>query len=124
MPIIKARLAALNPGPVRGSLPVLIGCSGETVTLRIVARHADIWNSIGNPAEMVRKGRVLDDWCARLGRDPAEIERSVLLADVSTAAKADVYLAEGITHLICPVGAPDFDLAPVRKLVRWRGERP
>lgn len=123
LPIIKDRLAHLNPPPVRGALPILIGGSGESVTLRIVAEHADIWNAIGSPAEMGRKSRALDDWCKKLGREPAEIERSVLLAGGEEVPEADAYLAEGITHLICPVGAPEFDLAPVRELARWRDKR-
>jgi probable F420-dependent oxidoreductase len=123
LPVIERRLAKLNPGPARGKLPVLIGGSGETVTLRIVAEHADIWNSIGTPSEIGRKSRILDEWCGKVGRDPAEIERSVLLAGGEMAAEADAYLAEGITHLICPVGSPDFDLDPVRQLVQWRDAR-
>ena len=99
---------------------MLIGGSGETVTLRIVAEHADIWNSIGDPAEIGRKSRILDEWCVKVGRHPAEIERSVLLAGGEMTADADAYLAEGITHLICPVGSPDFDLKPVRTIVEWR----
>lgn len=118
--VIKERLARLNPPPVRGDLPLLIGGSGESVTLRIVAQHADVWNSIGGPAEIGRKSRVLDDWCARVGRDHAEVERSVLLAGGEMVPEADAYAAEGITHLICPVGAPDFDLRPAAALVDWR----
>jgi alkanesulfonate monooxygenase SsuD/methylene tetrahydromethanopterin reductase-like flavin-dependent oxidoreductase (luciferase family) len=123
LPVVKDLLARLNPPPVRGALPILIGGSGELVTLRIVAEHADVWNAIGDPVEMGRKSRVLDEWCVRVGRDPAEIERSVLLAGGEMVSEADAYLSEGITHLICPVGAPDVDLAPVRELVRWRDKR-
>ena len=120
LPTIEDRLAKLNPGPVRAKLPILIGGGGESVTLRIVAQHADIWNSIGTPAEIGRKSRVLDDWCVKVGRNPAEIERSVLLAGGEMAVDARAYVAEGVTHVICPVGAPDFDLGPVRELVQWR----
>jgi alkanesulfonate monooxygenase SsuD/methylene tetrahydromethanopterin reductase-like flavin-dependent oxidoreductase (luciferase family) len=45
--------------------------------LRVVAEHADVWNVIGSVEEVVRKASVLDQHCAELGRDPAEIRRSV-----------------------------------------------
>jgi hypothetical protein len=36
----------------------------------------------------------------------------------------DEYLAAGITHLICHASGPDYDLAPLRKLIAWRDRRP
>lgn len=119
LPVIVERLGRLNPGPARNPLPILIGGSGEKVTLRIVAQHATIWNGQGEPEELARKNRVLDDWCARIGRDPREIERS---AQIFTPQldKLDDYLAAGITHLICDAPGPDYDLTPLWKLIEWR----
>jgi F420-dependent oxidoreductase-like protein len=68
--------APLEPKPVRGRLPLLIGGAGEKMTLRIVARHADEWNAWGRVARMTQKMQVLDAHCEALGRDPATIQRS------------------------------------------------
>jgi probable F420-dependent oxidoreductase len=118
--LIEARLRARNPPPVRGRIPLLIGGNGERVTLRIVAQHADIWNGQGDPPELTRLNRILDDWCAQVGRDPAAIERSALLMRPAQAEHADAYLAAGITHLIYSVRAPANDFGPVEQLLRWR----
>jgi probable F420-dependent oxidoreductase len=119
MPIIRDRLAKLNPPPVQSPLPIMIGGGGEKVTLCIVAQHATIWNGQGEPDVLGRKNRILDEWCAKVGRDPQEIERSAQIFG-SQLDKLDEYLAEGITHFICDAKGPDYDLAPLQKLLAWR----
>ena len=54
-------------------MPILVGGSGERVTLRLVARHADACNLFGDPDTVRRKVEVLHAHCAREGRDPAEV---------------------------------------------------
>lgn len=120
LPVIQERMSKLNPGPVNGHVPVLIGGSGERVTLRIVARYADIWNGMGDPDEMGRLSGVLDRWCAEVSRDPTTIERSVLLGSREQVMRADDYRANGITHLIIGVNGPGSDLDLLRELVAWR----
>lgn len=70
-----------SPQPLR-QVPVMIGGSGERRTLRIVAQHADATNLFANeelgPDEIARKLAVLDGHCADVGRDPAEIARTIL----------------------------------------------
>lgn len=122
LPVIKDRLTKLNPGPVNGKLPILIGGGGEKVTLRIVAQHADIWNGFGSPDEIAAKSAILDEWCAKIGRDPSEIERSVLRSE-GVVEDADAYVEKGITHLICGTGGPDFGLSTLEKLIAWRDAR-
>ena len=114
---MKDRLAKLNPPPV-GSLPILIGGSGEKVTLRLVAEHAQAWNTFGPPDNLARLNGVLDDWCARAGRDPAEIERTVAVQgdDVHDIGR---YIDAGADHVIVMTGAP-FDLSPLQALVDQR----
>ena len=54
----------------------MVGGGGEKVTLRIAARYADHWNVWGGPDTFGRKGKILDEHCAALGRDPKTIVRS------------------------------------------------
>jgi probable F420-dependent oxidoreductase len=114
---MKSRLAKLHPGPV-GSLPILIGGSGEKVTLRLVAEHADAWNTFGPPDNFARLNGVLDDWCGKVGRDPSEIERTVAIQPDDTG---DIgrYVDAGADHVIVMIGQP-FDLAPLRSLIEQR----
>ena len=72
-------LSKLNPPPL-GPMPLLIGGSGEKVTLRIVAEHADMWNGFGPPENYAKKNAILTEWCQKVGRDPAAVERTVLIA--------------------------------------------
>ena len=123
LPRIEARLAKLDPPPVRSPMPLLIGGSGEKVTLRLVAQHASMWNSFGPPETYAKKNAVLDEWCERIGRDPKQIERTVLIEGADDVKNADAYLEAGAEHLIVGLGttgeAP-FDLAPVRALLDAR----
>jgi alkanesulfonate monooxygenase SsuD/methylene tetrahydromethanopterin reductase-like flavin-dependent oxidoreductase (luciferase family) len=90
-----------RPGP-----PILVGAGGERLSLRVVAKHADIWNCpTADPAEFARKSSVLDDHCAVVGRDPADIVRSAQLiirgADAAAARAAIVSFVEaGASHLV------------------------
>jgi alkanesulfonate monooxygenase SsuD/methylene tetrahydromethanopterin reductase-like flavin-dependent oxidoreductase (luciferase family) len=65
-----------DPPPVQPNLPLLIGGSGEQVTLKLVAKYADANNVGGTLDNVRRKEQVLLQHCERVGRDPAEIERT------------------------------------------------
>lgn len=128
MPRIKQRLAKLNPQP-KGRLPILIGGGGEKRTLRIVAQYADIWHGFAqktdtrSPAQTVaHKNAVLDDWCKKLGRDPATIERS-LGVDKALIDSADEIHAAGVDEFHMGVDGPDYDFAPVKDWLAWRDEK-
>ncbi|MHB8671533.1 MAG: LLM class F420-dependent oxidoreductase [Acidimicrobiales bacterium] len=113
LPRIKARLAALNPPPI-GPLPILIGGSGEKVTLRLTAEHADGWNSFGPPQSFAAKNRVLDQWCARVGRDPGTVERTVAI-NPGEVDQWEAYVEAGASHIIVMTGDP-FDLDALARL--------
>ena len=118
LPRIRERLDQLNPTPA-GELPILIGGGGEKVTLRLVAEHAQMWNSFGPPENFARKNKVLDDWCEKKGRDPKEIERTVSV-NAEDMADIEPWEKAGAEHIILGLGAP-FDLAPVQRLLDARG---
>ncbi len=100
--------AVFNPKPVqRPHPPILVGASGERVALGIVARHAQMWNSFGTPDVFRHKIARLAAHCQRIGRDPATIEKSVLLSALFPLSEArqriEDYVAAGVTHLIFSV---------------------
>jgi probable F420-dependent oxidoreductase len=117
LPRIESRLGKLNPPPLRERIPILIGGGGVKRTLKLVARHADIWHAFGDPEVFAEKNAILDEHCAAEGRDPATIERSW-----GTAADWDALREAGVTHFIMGVsGSPSgYDLGPLRELLEWR----
>jgi probable F420-dependent oxidoreductase len=123
LPVMLDRLAALNPPPVQQRIPIMIGGGGEKLTLRIVATHADHWNYFGEHEVVRHKSAVLDDWCAKVGRDPSAIERSVTDLQTATEDDLDGYLALGMTQMILPFGGPDWDFAQLERLLAWRDSR-
>ena len=117
LPRMKDRLAKLNPPPL-GNMPIMIGGSGEKVTLRLVAQHADSWNTFGPPENFARLSGILDDWCAKVGRDPSEIERTVAI-QADDVDDIERYTDVGADHVILMSGGP-FDLAPLQTLIDQR----
>ncbi len=67
--------APLGPGPVNGTLPILVG-TGSPMMLRLTARFAQEWNTWGDLEEVgVRTKRFLTA-CEKEGRDPKTLRRS------------------------------------------------
>jgi probable F420-dependent oxidoreductase len=125
MPRIASRLGALNPAPTR-KIPVLIGGGGEKVTLRITAEHADIWHGFGSAETIAHKNRVLDEWCEKVGRDPAQIERSVGVGREQyddPATYGTQLHAAGARQFTFGFTGPDFDLAPLADWIAWRDSK-
>ena len=118
LPIIEDRWGKLNPPPTR-HIPVLIGGGGEKKTLRIVARHADIWHSFSDPETLQRKLGILAGHGEAVGRDVSEIEISTELRG-RTPEQADELHVLGTTLFTIGISGPDYDLAPVRDWLTWR----
>jgi F420-dependent oxidoreductase-like protein len=107
-----------SPRPVRGSVPVLVAGGGEKRTLDLVARYGDACNvSAGAPADVRHKFDVLDAHCERVGRDPAEITRTVFAFDTSDlaalAASARSLAAVGADGMIIVGPADPALIGPV-----------
>ena len=98
--------AVAEPKPVqRPHPPIWIGGSGRRRTLRIAARYADVWNAAGgSPDEVAELSGVLDRHCTEVGRDPAEIRRSVQFgipeATGDLLLLAESYAKAGVTEIL------------------------
>jgi len=65
--------ACAEPRPAEPPI-LMIGGSGEQLTLRVVARHADWWNAGGGtPEQVAAKRSVLAEHCRKVGRDLDDI---------------------------------------------------
>jgi alkanesulfonate monooxygenase SsuD/methylene tetrahydromethanopterin reductase-like flavin-dependent oxidoreductase (luciferase family) len=70
------------PPPLQRRLPILIGGGGERVTLKLVAKYADMCNIGGGIEAVRRKEPILLEHCVAVGRDPADIERTTGIGTV------------------------------------------
>ena len=118
LPRIESRLAKLNPAPTR-KIPVLIGGGGEKKTLRLVAKHADIWHSFGDSEVLERKTAILHQHCADVGRDPADIEISVGVRG-NPQETGPKLRSLGASLFTVGVGGPDYDLSELGDWIAWR----
>ncbi len=105
--------AYCEPKPVQKPYPpITIGGGGEQLTLRMVAKYADIWNFVGGPVESFKhKNEVLDDHCAKIGRDPSTIERSIQTVVTpndmqSTVTTVQSFIDNGATHIVLNLRPP------------------
>ncbi|WP_405717780.1 LLM class flavin-dependent oxidoreductase [Streptomyces sp. NBC_01537] len=104
--------AFCNPKPVqRPCPPILIG-GRSSVTLRVVAEHADLWNIPGGDIDdAVRRSALLDRYCAEIGRDPASITRSIHLPvsydrPQNTRDAIGKAVAAGFQHIVLGLSEP------------------
>lgn len=116
---IERRFAELNPPPTR-RIPVLVAGGGPK-TLRLVAKHADIWHTFASGDELGEKSRLLDGFCHDRGRDPGEIERSTFVSGDPWEV-APAYREHGVTLFVVLASGPDFDLTDLKRWIAWRDE--
>jgi alkanesulfonate monooxygenase SsuD/methylene tetrahydromethanopterin reductase-like flavin-dependent oxidoreductase (luciferase family) len=112
--------AFCNPKPVQRPYPPIMIGGSASATLRVVAEHADLWNipSIDAGALVARSAR-LDQFCREIGRDPAEITRSITQPvsydDPSIARDAiAAAVAAGFRHVVLSLPSPYPD-----HVARW-----
>jgi alkanesulfonate monooxygenase SsuD/methylene tetrahydromethanopterin reductase-like flavin-dependent oxidoreductase (luciferase family) len=116
--------ALCEPRPIQSHLPILVGGSGPRKTLRTVALYADAWNTSGWLDEVRTKVGNFERHCAEVGRDPAEIERTVSFPIVirDRAADAEAAFAALLAHNRSPdagnvptlLGPPDLVADAIR----------
>jgi probable F420-dependent oxidoreductase len=67
--------APCQPRPVQSPLPLLVGTASPRM-LRIAARHADEWNTWGDPDEAAARSARFLEACDAVDRDPTSMRRS------------------------------------------------
>ena len=115
---IEARWAKLNPAPTR-DIPVMIGGGGEKKTLRLVARHADIWHSFASAEELPRKLDVIRSWADKEQRDTSTLILSNELGRRDEEQAQALYDA-GVRMFTHGITGPDIDWASVERWLAWR----
>lgn len=81
-------------GVQKPHIPLLIGGSGEKVTLKLVAQYGDACNVFGDPATLENKFAILRQHCQNVGRDYDSILRTsgaaCVIGDTDEEALAQV----------------------------------
>jgi alkanesulfonate monooxygenase SsuD/methylene tetrahydromethanopterin reductase-like flavin-dependent oxidoreductase (luciferase family) len=127
---IKDAYCSPRPNPIP---PILIGGSGEQLTMRVIAKRADWWNlAFRTVEEYARKLAILDEHVARVGRDrntltlsyyaqlsvvqdPRKIQRHERLYTVAgtpeqVAAELQQFIDLGVRHIMVrPADFPSTD---------------
>ena len=102
-----------QPQPPR-KVPLLIGGAGEQVTLKLVAKYADIWNNLaGHQDALQHKVDVLNQHCDSVGRNSSEITISQqCLVTIAENAEAAGPMADRAQKIFGGhMGNPKGDLA-------------
>jgi len=104
--------AIASPKPVQQPHPPITIAGRADATLRVVARHANVWNIPGGDLhDCIERSAQLDRFCVEIGRDPRTITRSIVLpfpADQPQIAQDAIAAAldGGFTRVMLGLGAP------------------
>lgn len=110
-----------GPRPRHATIPIIVGGDGRKI-LSIVANLADIWNSRSDLAAFRYRNGLLDDACAKAGRDPTSLVRTVTIA-ASDVRVANDYRNAGasLVVVVVPPTTPPETLAKIMKQARQCG---
>jgi F420-dependent oxidoreductase-like protein len=101
--------------------PILIGGSGETKTLRLVARYADACNLFGSsPEEVAHKLEVLQQHCEAESRARSEID-ATMISSTNPLGDVDAFLVEMEEYANLGIDQV-FISAPATDPVAWVSE--
>jgi alkanesulfonate monooxygenase SsuD/methylene tetrahydromethanopterin reductase-like flavin-dependent oxidoreductase (luciferase family) len=102
-------------------IPLMIGGSGEQVTLKLVARYGDVCNVIADPATLEHKFAVLKQHCETVGRDYESIHRTALtlciIGETDEQARA---LIPGWAGAVFPGDVGSYGLIGTLETIRQR----
>jgi alkanesulfonate monooxygenase SsuD/methylene tetrahydromethanopterin reductase-like flavin-dependent oxidoreductase (luciferase family) len=136
--------ATADPKPIQSRLPILVGTAGPRM-LRLVARHADEWNTWGNVATATSRRAGFSEACVAEGRDERSMHTSVqalivitesadVIAKAGAGAFADRTLAGSVAQIVDAIGryaelgfdefiVPNFNFGSERQQRQERLER-
>jgi F420-dependent oxidoreductase-like protein len=89
--------AVCNPKPIQQPhIPFMIGGRGEKRLLKIVAKHADMWNTMhANPTQMKRLIEIIERHGDTVGRNTDEIEKTIMMPLCYKAPRAREQMIAG-----------------------------
>jgi alkanesulfonate monooxygenase SsuD/methylene tetrahydromethanopterin reductase-like flavin-dependent oxidoreductase (luciferase family) len=121
------RAAQVEPPLQRPRPPIMVAAQGRR-GLGVVARFADVWNTLGGQpthgagvlpladavAETRHQTEALDEACRAIGRDPGQLTRSLFVYRVDPYASMDAF--SEIVAAYRPLGITEFILGWPRAL--------
>ncbi len=107
--------------------PILIGGMGPKLIQPLVARHANIWHFFvrdGDPGTAKQICTNFDEVCRQVGRDPAQVERSISLRPPQLSGetgevrrRVQEFVDAGIQHFIISLPQP-YDREVLRRFAK------
>jgi F420-dependent oxidoreductase-like protein len=112
--------AICNPKPLqKPHPPIMIGGVGEKVLLKIVAKHADMWNAMGDTDRMKHLIGVINRHGDIVGRDTDEIEKTAMIPLCYRAPKEREQMTLG---MVAAMGQTTPELARRQTMIGGKQE--